>query len=72
MNRNPKPRKAGRFRQREASRLLRAAVQAGVPVARIELDDSGKVSLIVGTPEAAVAAGDPIEKEIEQFLKEHE
>jgi len=70
MNRNPKPRKPGRFRQREAARLMRAAVDAGVPVSRIELDDNGKVSLIVGKPGDA-PAGDDVDKEIENFRKEH-
>jgi hypothetical protein len=38
------------FRQSDAKRLVKAVVDAGVPVARVELGADGKITVIAGEP----------------------
>jgi len=41
------------FRQTDVTRALKAAKQAGVEIARIEISKDGKIVLVVGAPETA-------------------
>jgi hypothetical protein len=62
------PRGPARFREREVSRLLRAARAAGENIARIEVDETGKVAVIIGKPgEAKDATEDTPERIIEKL-----
>ena len=40
------------FRQRDITRALKAAVAAGIEVARLEIDKSGKITIVTGEPAA--------------------
>ena len=40
----------GRFTQRDATRLLRAALAAGLSVLKIEVDRDGKLVVVTGEP----------------------
>ena len=39
-----------RFTQREATRLMRAALAAGLPVAQVMVDKDGRIVVVVGEP----------------------
>ena len=41
------------FRQQDVTRLLKAAVAAGMEIARVEIDKDGKIIVVTGKPEAA-------------------
>jgi hypothetical protein len=52
--RQRRERSPSRFRRTEASRLVRAALDAGLTIGRVEVDTvSGKISVIPGNAEAA-------------------
>ena len=40
-----------KFRKTEATRLVRAALDAGLSINRVECDPAGKLSVIAGKPE---------------------
>jgi hypothetical protein len=44
-------RSASTFRQRDVTRAVRATVAAGVPVARFEIEPTGKIVIVAGEPE---------------------
>lgn len=60
----PRERGLSRFRRTEAKRLVRAALEAGLSVARIEVDpSSGKISVIPGKalePDESLTADDQL------------
>jgi hypothetical protein len=61
-----RPRSPSRFRRVEARRLVRATIEAGLPVARIEVDTStGKISVIPGKADASK------ESELDNWMKQH-
>jgi hypothetical protein len=39
-----------KFRQRDLTRAVRGAIEAGLSVARVEIDSEGKVVVVVGEP----------------------
>jgi hypothetical protein len=41
------------FRQQDVVRALKAATTAGVPIARIEIDKTGKITIVIGEPATA-------------------
>jgi hypothetical protein len=45
------------FRQADVTRALRAVKDAGVEVARVEVDKTGKIVVVVGEPDKTNAAG---------------
>ena len=62
----PKLRGPGRFRQTETARVVRAALSAGLPVARVEVDPaSGKITVIAGAPEVNKAS------ELDTWMEAH-
>ena len=49
------------FRQRDATALIKAALAAGVEIARVELDKDGKIVLVAGIPKQPIdGLGDDI------------
>jgi hypothetical protein len=40
------------FKQRDVTRALRAAMAAGIEVGRIEIDQAGKISVVIGQSNA--------------------
>jgi hypothetical protein len=51
------PRKSCKFRQSDATRLVKAVVAAGVPVARVELAQDGRIVVIAGNGQAGQDVG---------------
>lgn len=47
------------FRQQDVTRALRATVAAGIEVARVEIDRSGKIVLVTGKPSGPVVEQRP-------------
>jgi hypothetical protein len=45
------------FKQTDVTKAIRAAVAAGLPVARFEIDRDGKIIVIAGRPEQGQDAG---------------
>jgi hypothetical protein len=41
------------FRQTDVTKAIRAAMQAGLPVARVEVSRDGRIIVIAGKPEQA-------------------
>lgn len=57
------------FRQRDLTRALRAAVEAGITVQRIEIRQGGAIVVVTGdTPAAPV---DDLERELAEFEARH-
>ena len=42
-----------RFKQRDLTRALRGAKAAGIEVGRVEIDQAGKISVVIGPPKAS-------------------
>ncbi len=42
-----------KFKQRDVTRLLRGAKAAGIDVGRVEVDQAGKISAVIGKPDIA-------------------
>ena len=40
-----------KFKQRDLTRALRGAKAAGIEVGRIEIDPTGKISVVIGKPD---------------------
>jgi hypothetical protein len=61
------------FRQQDVTRAIKAAVAAGVGIARVEIDKSGKIVIVTGKPqEAAVAAPqDDLDRELAEWEGRH-
>jgi hypothetical protein len=45
------------FRQRDVTKAVKAIVAAGCEVARAEIEPSGKITVIVGKPQATTEEG---------------
>jgi hypothetical protein len=46
----PERRRRNRFRKTETKRAIRAMAESGLSVARVEIDSTGKVSIVAGVP----------------------
>jgi hypothetical protein len=57
------------FRQQDLTRAIRAAIAAGVDIARIEVAKDGKIVIVTGGPDPAVQ--DDLDRELEQFRARH-
>jgi hypothetical protein len=55
------------FRQQDLSRAIKAAVRAGVEIARIEIDSRGKIVIVVGKPSEATNPQDELDVELQQW-----
>jgi hypothetical protein len=55
------------IRQANLTRVLRAMIAAGVPVARVEIDNDGKIVIVTG---GAGATPMTLEEELDQDLAE--
>jgi hypothetical protein len=40
-----------KFRQRDVTRAIRAVRAAGVPIARVLVDNAGKIEIVAGAPD---------------------
>ncbi len=58
-----KHRGPSKFRKTEATRLVRAALDAGLTIKRVEIDPAtGRISVIPGSPGDAPNDGDELDK----------
>ena len=62
------------FRQADVTRAVKAVVAAGVGIARVEIDKSGKIVIVTGKPqEPAVAAPqDDLDRELAEWEGRHD
>jgi hypothetical protein len=63
------PRRPSIFRKIDLTRALKAAREAGVELARVEIDLSGKIILVTGKPTKADAVNRSTEAEA--WINEH-
>jgi hypothetical protein len=57
------------FKQRNLTRALRAMAAASVPVARVEIDTNGKISVITGDSKAAALTEEEmLDQELAELL----
>jgi hypothetical protein len=60
------------FRQTDVTRAVKAVVAAGVNIARVEIDKSGKIVIVSGKPqEPAIARQDDLDQELAEFEARH-
>jgi hypothetical protein len=60
------------FRQADVTRAVKAVVAAGVGIARVEIDKSGKIVIVPGKPqEPAMARQDDLDQELAEFEERH-
>lgn len=61
------------FRQRDVSRAVRAVLETGVGVARVEIGADGKISILTGKPIDGAPAGeqDVLDREWAEFEARH-
>jgi hypothetical protein len=60
------------FRQADVTRAVKAVVAAGLGVARIEIDNCGKIVIVPGQPqEPAIARQDDLDQELAEFEARH-
>ena len=58
------------FRQADVTRAVRAVVAAGVGIARVEIDKSGKIVIVPGK-QPAIARQDDLDQELAEFEARH-
>jgi hypothetical protein len=57
------------FRQQDVTRAIRAAIAAGVDIARIEVAKDGRIVIVTGGADPPVQ--DDLDRELEQFRARH-
>ena len=57
------------FRQQDVTQAIRAAIAAGVDIARIEVAKDGRIVIVAGGADPAVQ--DDLDRELEQFRARH-
>ena len=65
MRRAPSP-----FRQQDVTRAVKAVAAAGVEIARVEIDTSGKIVIIAVTAPAA-GKQDDLDRELQEWEAHH-
>jgi hypothetical protein len=61
-----------KFRQQDVTRALKGAIAAGVEIARVEIDPTGKIVIQLRNGEAKEqAALDDLDRELEAFEARH-
>jgi hypothetical protein len=56
---------ASTFRQRDVTRAIKAAVAAGLDIARVEIDTEGRISIIAG--KAGKSGDGDLDRELEEW-----
>jgi hypothetical protein len=60
------------FRQQDVTKAVKAVTAAGVHIARIEIDKSGKIVIVAGkSQEAAPGLQDHLDRELAEFEARH-
>jgi hypothetical protein len=66
MKRAPSP-----FRQQDVTRAIKGAVAAGVDIARVEIDRTGKIVIVTGKPLDATSPQDELNRELQEWEAGH-
>jgi hypothetical protein len=61
---------ASTFKKRDLTRALRGALAAGVAVHRVEIDKSGKITIVI-VGDTSSPAGDDLDRELAEFEAHH-
>jgi hypothetical protein len=56
-----------RFRQSDVTRAIKAAVAAGIDVARVEIDKEGKIVIVTGKPDPVGGNVDDLDRELREW-----
>jgi hypothetical protein len=59
------------FRQADLTKALRAAAAAGVDIARVEIDTTGKIVIVTGKPTGASETVDELDRELAEWEVGH-
>jgi hypothetical protein len=62
------------FKQGDVTKAIKAAVKAGLPVARVEVSPDGRIVVIAGKPEQGQNSGteaDDLDRELAEFEARH-
>jgi hypothetical protein len=59
------------FRQQDVTRAIKAVAAAGVGIARVEIDNTGKIVIVVGTPTETTEPQDDLDQELEEWEARH-
>lgn len=51
-----------RFKQDDLRRAAAGVLKAGLPVARVEVDPDGKITVVVGEPDAEHSGANPLDR----------
>ena len=61
-----------KFRQQDVTRALKGAIAAGVEIARVEIDPTGKIVIQLSSGEVKEqAAADDLDRELAEFEAHH-
>jgi hypothetical protein len=64
------PRAPSTFRQQDVTRAVKAVAAAGVGIARVEIDSSGKIAIIT-TSGVEAGRGDDLDRELHEWEARH-
>jgi hypothetical protein len=64
-------RAASPFRQADVTRAIKGAVAAGVDIARVEIDRTGKIVIVTGKPLDATSPQDELNRELQEWEAGH-
>jgi hypothetical protein len=60
------------FRQRDVTAAIKAASAAGLLVARVEIDKSGKIVIVTGAQQEQITTQSELDRELAEFEAKHE
>jgi hypothetical protein len=60
------------FRQRDVTAAIRAAGAAGLLVARVEIDKSGKIVIVTSAQQEQITTESELDRELAEFEAKHE
>lgn len=65
------PRTPSNFRQQDVTRAVKAVVAAGVDIARVEIDRTGKIVIVTSKPLEATSPQDELDRELADWETRH-
>jgi hypothetical protein len=65
------PRALSAFRQQDVTKVVKAVVAAGVGIARVEIDLTGKIVIVAGKPTEGTTPQDELDRELQEWEAHH-